>query len=92
MAQHNLLGKKGEQLAVDFLLKRDYEIIERNFISQIKITKVILYEAKLIGIIFYTIKSYFIRLYDTRNLLLWAGTIEGEITYYHWSEKVFCYY
>ena len=31
MAQHNELGKKGEQLAVDFLLKKDYEIIERNY-------------------------------------------------------------
>ena len=31
MAQHNELGKKGEQLAVDFLLKNDYEIIERNY-------------------------------------------------------------
>lgn len=31
MAQHNQLGKKGEQLAVDFLLKNGYEIIERNY-------------------------------------------------------------
>ena len=31
MAQHNELGKKGEQLAVDFLLKTGYEIIERNY-------------------------------------------------------------
>jgi len=31
MAQHNQLGKKGEQLAVDFLLKNDYEIMERNY-------------------------------------------------------------
>lgn len=31
MAQHNELGKKGEQLAVDFLLKNDYEIVERNY-------------------------------------------------------------
>lgn len=31
MAQHNELGKKGEQLAVDFLLKNDYQIIERNY-------------------------------------------------------------
>lgn len=31
MAQHNELGKKGEALAVDFLLKNDYEIIERNY-------------------------------------------------------------
>ena len=31
MAQHNELGKKGEQLAVDFLIKKDYQIIERNY-------------------------------------------------------------
>lgn len=31
MAQHNELGKKGEQLAVDFLLKNGYTIIERNY-------------------------------------------------------------
>jgi putative endonuclease len=31
MAQHNELGKKGEQLAVDFLLRNGYEIIERNY-------------------------------------------------------------
>ena len=31
MAQHNELGKKGEQLAVDFLLKNGYHIKERNY-------------------------------------------------------------
>ena len=31
MAQHNELGKKGEQLAVDFLLNNSYDIIERNY-------------------------------------------------------------
>ena len=31
MAQHNDLGKKGEQLAVDYLLKKDYQILERNY-------------------------------------------------------------
>lgn len=31
MAQHNELGKKGEQLAVDFLLKNDYKILEKNY-------------------------------------------------------------
>lgn len=31
MAQHNELGKKGEQLAVDFLLKNGYDILERNY-------------------------------------------------------------
>lgn len=31
MAQHNELGKKGEQLAVDFLIKEGYNIMERNY-------------------------------------------------------------
>ena len=31
MAQHNELGKKGEQLAVDYLLKNNYDIVERNY-------------------------------------------------------------
>ena len=31
MAQHNELGKKGEQLAVDFLLENGYEIAKRNY-------------------------------------------------------------
>jgi len=31
MAQHNELGKKGEQLAVDFLLSKGYDILERNY-------------------------------------------------------------
>lgn len=31
MAKHNELGKKGEQLAVDFLLEKGYDILERNY-------------------------------------------------------------
>lgn len=31
MAQHNELGKKGEDLAVAYLLKANYEILERNY-------------------------------------------------------------
>jgi len=31
MAQHNELGKKGEQLAVDYLINNNYNIIERNY-------------------------------------------------------------
>ena len=31
MAKHNELGKKGEQLAVNFLLKNNYDIVERNY-------------------------------------------------------------
>lgn len=32
MAQHNLLGKKGEQLAVDYLEAHAYTILERNYV------------------------------------------------------------
>lgn len=31
MASHNELGKKGEQLAVDFLVENGYHIVERNY-------------------------------------------------------------
>lgn len=31
MAEHNALGKKGEELAIDFLQKKHYEILERNY-------------------------------------------------------------
>ena len=31
MAKHNELGKKGEQMAVDFLLVKGYNIIARNY-------------------------------------------------------------
>lgn len=34
MAQHNDLGKKGEDLAVEFLEKNGYEILERNWTFQ----------------------------------------------------------
>lgn len=31
MAEHNKLGKKGENAAVSFLLKNGYDILERNY-------------------------------------------------------------
>jgi len=31
MAKHNELGKKGEQLAVDYLIKKGYTIVKRNY-------------------------------------------------------------
>ena len=34
MADHNELGKIGEQLAVDYLLNKGYEIVIRNFFYQ----------------------------------------------------------
>ena len=34
MANHNDLGKKGEQLAIQLLLEKNYEIVARNYIYQ----------------------------------------------------------
>lgn len=34
MAEHNDLGKKGEELAVEFLEQNGYEIVERNWVFQ----------------------------------------------------------
>lgn len=31
MAKHNELGKKGEEIAVDYLIKNGYKIIQRNY-------------------------------------------------------------
>ncbi len=31
MAKHHKLGKKGEQLAVDFLLEKGYDVLARNY-------------------------------------------------------------
>ncbi|MDQ6470172.1 MULTISPECIES: YraN family protein [unclassified Flavobacterium] len=34
MAEHNELGKKGEELAVEFLQQNDYKILDRNWTFQ----------------------------------------------------------
>lgn len=34
MAEHNELGKKGEDLAVEYLIQNGYEILDRNWIFQ----------------------------------------------------------
>jgi putative endonuclease len=34
MAKHNELGKKGEEIAVSFLQKEGYQILERNWVFQ----------------------------------------------------------
>lgn len=34
MAEHNELGKKGEDIAVEYLIQNDYEILNRNWIYQ----------------------------------------------------------
>ncbi|WP_452219705.1 YraN family protein [Lacinutrix salivirga] len=51
MAQHNELGEKGEQLAVDFLLKNNYQIIERNYRFQKAEVDIIAQKADVLAII-----------------------------------------
>lgn len=34
MAEHNELGRRGEELAVEYLLKNKYVIVERNWVFQ----------------------------------------------------------
>ncbi len=34
MAEHNELGQLGEQLATDYLTKKGYKIVERNYVFQ----------------------------------------------------------
>ncbi len=31
MAEHNLIGEKGEELATEFLVKKGYEVLTRNW-------------------------------------------------------------
>lgn len=31
MAEHNELGNKGEQMAIDFLMNKGYQIVEKNY-------------------------------------------------------------
>ena len=31
MAEHNELGKKGEKIAINFLIENDYKILEKNY-------------------------------------------------------------
>jgi len=51
MAQHNELGKKGEQLAVDFLLKNNYTIIERNYRFDKAEVDIIAQKAEILAIV-----------------------------------------
>jgi len=51
MAAHNELGKKGEKLAVEFLLKRGYEIVSRNFIYQKAEVDIIARKGNILAII-----------------------------------------
>ena len=51
MANHNELGKKGEELAIDFLLKNGYEIIARNYIYQKSEVDIIAKKGEILAIV-----------------------------------------
>lgn len=51
MAAHNDLGKIGEDLAVEFLLKKGYKIVARNFIYQKSEVDIIARKGKVLAII-----------------------------------------
>lgn len=51
MAEHNQLGKKGEDLAVDYLLGKGYEIIARNYSFQKAEVDIIAKKAQILAIV-----------------------------------------
>ncbi|WP_452226564.1 YraN family protein [Lacinutrix cladophorae] len=51
MAQHNELGEKGEQLAVDFLLQNGYQIMERNYRFQKAEVDIIAKQKEILAIV-----------------------------------------
>jgi len=51
MAQHNELGKKGEQLAVDFLLKKGYAICDTNWRYQKAEVDIIAQKADVLAVV-----------------------------------------
>ncbi|MDG5490517.1 YraN family protein [Psychroserpens sp. SPM9] len=51
MANHNELGKKGEDLAVDFLLKNGYEILTRNYVYQKAEVDIIAQKGNILAIV-----------------------------------------
>ena len=51
MASHNELGKKGEQLAVDFLIENGYDIIECNYRFNKAEVDIIAQKAEVLAII-----------------------------------------
>ena len=51
MADHNELGKKGEDLAVEYLLQNDYKILERNWIFQKAEIDIIVKKENIVAVI-----------------------------------------
>jgi len=79
MAQHNELGKKGEQIAVQHLLKKGYAILERNYtlkkaeidiIAQLQNTLVVI-EVKARSTNYFGTPQDFVKPKQIKNLV-WA--------------------
>ena len=51
MAEHNEFGKKGEDIAAEFLQKKGYKILERNWVSGKNEIDIIAREGKYIVVI-----------------------------------------
>jgi putative endonuclease len=51
MAEHNDLGKLGEELAVDFLEKNGYEILEKNWTFQKAEVDIIALKAEVLAVV-----------------------------------------
>lgn len=68
MADHNELGKLGEQMAVDFLIKKGYKILDRNFhFKKLEIDIVAEFKGKIIVVEVKTRQSDYLT--DPRELL-----------------------
>jgi putative endonuclease len=79
MAEHNELGKKGEQLAIDFLIEKEYKILERNYRFQKAEVDIIAQKDAVLAVIEVKTRSsnYFGNPQDFVNpkkikLLIWA--------------------
>ncbi|RMA66174.1 YraN family protein [Ulvibacter antarcticus] len=95
MAYHNELGKMGEQLAVNYLLRNGFSILERNFIFQKaeidiiaqKDDKIIVIEVKTRNSAFFgdpqdfVTKSKIKLLVKAANEYLVSNTIEKEVRF-----------
>ena len=51
MAQHNELGKKGEQLAIDYLIENNYVILEQNYRFQKAEIDIIAQKSEVLAVI-----------------------------------------
>ena len=51
MAEHNEFGKKGEDIAVEYLQKKGYRILERNYVSGKNEIDIIAQEGKYIVVV-----------------------------------------